>query len=139
MNEEFDAGPILAQQDGVPIPDDVTPESLWPELSVVLRRVFSVALDRVADPVAGEPQAVEGVSYAGLMEPEFSVVDTAKTAREVHNQVRTFRFMGPGLGPVATVAGRRVKVLGTSLIPADGPCLECVDGPVWVTASEPVA
>jgi methionyl-tRNA formyltransferase len=100
--------------------------------------VLSVALDRVADPEAGEPQAVEGVSYAGLMEPEFSVVDTARTAREVHNQVRTFRFTGPGLGPVATVAGHRVKVLGTSLTPADGPRLDCVDGPLWITASEPV-
>ncbi|RKN04893.1 methionyl-tRNA formyltransferase [Streptomyces radicis] len=137
MNEEFDAGPVLAQEDGVPIPDDVTPESLWDELSVVLRRVVAAALERVTDPSAGEPQPKEGVSHAGLMESAFFVVDTSKTAREVHNQVRTFRYMGPGLGPAVTVAGRRLKVLGTSLAPADGPRLDCADGPVWITASEP--
>lgn len=139
MNEEFDAGPVLAQQDGIPIPDDVTPESLWTDLSPVLRGLLAVALDRAPDPLAGEPQAADGVSHAGLMEPEFSVVDTTKTAREVHNQVRTFRFMGPRLGPVATVGGRSLKVLGTSLTPADGPRLDCADGPVWITAPEPVA
>ncbi|MGP3967403.1 methionyl-tRNA formyltransferase [Streptomyces sp. 6N223] len=138
MNEWFDAGPILAQQDGIPIPDDVTPARLWPKLSPALRRVLALALDGVTDPAAGEPQPAQGVSYAGLMEPEFSVVDTAKTAREVHNQVRTFRFMGPGLGPVATVDGHRLKILRTSLTPADGPRLDCADGPVWITAFEPV-
>ena len=54
MNEEFDAGPILAQRGGIPIPDDVTPASLWPVLSPVLRRVLAVALDRAPAPTAGE-------------------------------------------------------------------------------------
>ncbi|MFD5720932.1 methionyl-tRNA formyltransferase [Streptomyces sp. NPDC127036] len=139
MDEEFDAGPVLAQQDGIPIPDDVTPENLWPGLSPVLRGLLAAALNRVSDSSAGEPQAADGVSHAGLMEPEFSVVDTAMTAREVHNQVRTFRFMGPRLGPVATVDGRPLKVLGTSLTPVDGLRLDCADAPVWITASESVA
>lgn len=139
MNEEFDAGPVLAQQGGIPIPDDVTPKSLWTGLSPVLRTLLAVALDRVSDPSAGEPQVADGVSYAGLMEPEFSVVDPAKTAREVHNQVRTFQFMGPGRGPIATLAGRSLKILGTSLTPADGPRVDCADGPIWITASEPAA
>ncbi|SDM95782.1 methionyl-tRNA formyltransferase [Actinacidiphila guanduensis] len=138
MDELFDTGPVLAQQDGVPIPDDVTPESLWTGLSPVLRAQLAVALDRAPDPSAGEPQSAEGVSYAGLMEPEFSVVDTARTAREVHNQVRTFRFIGPGRGPVVTIGGRGLKVLRTSLTPADGLRLDCADGPLWITASEPV-
>lgn len=139
MNEEFDAGPVLAQQDGIPIPDDVTSESLWAGLAPVLRGQLAVALERAPDPAAGEPQVTDGVSYAGLMEPEFSVVDTTKTAREVHNQVRTFRFIGPGRGSVATVDGRSLKVLGTSLTPVEGLRLDCADSPVWITASEPVA
>ncbi|WP_369033234.1 methionyl-tRNA formyltransferase [Streptomyces adonidis] len=138
MNEEFDAGPVLAQQDGISIPDDVTPESLWTGLSPVLSGLLTAALERVTDPSAGEPQAADGVSHAGLMEPEFSVVDTAKTAREVHNQVRTFHFMGPHLGPIATVNGRPIRVLRTSLAPAEGPRLDCADAPVWITASEPI-
>lgn len=138
MNEEFDAGPLLAQQDGVPIPDDVTQETLWANLAPVLRGLLASALDRASDPSAGEPQSVVSASYAGLLEPEFFVVDPAKAAREVHNQVRTFRFMGAGRGPVATVDGRRLKVLRTSLTPADGLRLDCADGPVWITSSVPV-
>ncbi|MEV7581903.1 methionyl-tRNA formyltransferase [Streptomyces erythrochromogenes] len=138
MDEQFDTGPVLAQQDGIPIPDEVTPENLWTGLSPVLRGLVAVALDRAPDPSAGEPQATHGVSHAGLMEPEFAIVDAARTAREVHNQVRTFQFMGKHLGPVATVAGRPLKILRTSLTPIDGPRIDCADSPVWITASEPV-
>lgn len=139
MDEDFDTGPVLAQQDGIPLPDDVTPRSLWSDLSPVLRDQLTIALDRVQDPTAGEPQTAECAGYAGLMEPEFFVVDTAATARQVHNQVRTFHFMGSGLGPIASVEGRRLRVLRTSLTPADGPLLDCADAPVWITASKPAA
>ncbi|MFC8566431.1 methionyl-tRNA formyltransferase [Streptomyces sp. NPDC057245] len=139
MDEDFDTGPILAQQGGVPLPDDVTPRSLWTDLSPVLREQLSIALDRVRDPSAGEPQSADGISYAGLLEPEFFAVDTAMTARQVHNQVRVFHFMGPSLGPTATVDGSRLRVLRTSLTPAAGIRLECADAPVWITASEPAA
>ncbi|MFI7298134.1 methionyl-tRNA formyltransferase [Streptomyces sp. CG1] len=138
MDEEFDTGPVLTQQGGVPLPDDVTPRSLWTDLSPVLREQLSIALDRVRDPSAGEPQSADGISYAGLLEPEFFAVDTKMTARQVHNQVRTFHFMGPNLGPTATVNGRRLKVLRTSLTPVNGIRLDCADAPVWITASEPV-
>ncbi|WP_234313601.1 methionyl-tRNA formyltransferase [Streptomyces sp. NBRC 109706] len=139
MDEGFDTGPILAQQDGVPIVDDVTPERLWPELSPVLRRVVARALSRAADPGAGEPQSEEGASYGGLLEPAFFVVDPTRTAHEVHNQVRTFRYIGAGRGPVAQVGGQRLKVLRTSLVPADGPRLDCADGPLWITECEPAS
>lgn len=137
MNEEFDAGPVLAQERTVPIPDDVTPGTLWPRLSASLRRVLTAALSRAADPSAGERQQAGGATYAGLMEEAFSVVDTAHTSREVHNQVRTHRYIGPGRGPVAVVAGQRVKVLRTSLTPVDGPRLDCADGPLWIAESAP--
>ncbi|MEC3995824.1 formyltransferase family protein [Actinacidiphila sp. DG2A-62] len=137
MDEDFDTGPVLAQQDGIPLPDDVTQQSLWSDLSPVLRDQLTIALDRVRDPTAGEPQTAEGASYAGFLEPEFFTVDTAATARQVHDQVRTFRFMGTGLGPVVTVGGHRLRVLRTSLSPADGIRLDCADGAVWITSSEP--
>ncbi|MFJ4629420.1 methionyl-tRNA formyltransferase [Streptomyces sp. NPDC088847] len=139
MDEAFDTGPVLAQQGGVPLPDDVTPKSLWTDLSPVLSEQLSIALGRVRDPSAGEPQSTDGISYAGLMEPEFCTVNTRMTARQVHNQVRTFHFMGPSLGPTATVNGHRLKILGTSLTSVTGIRLDCADAPVWITASEPVA
>ncbi len=139
MDGDFDTGPVLAQKGGVPLPDDVTSRSLWTDLSPVLREQLSIALDRVRDPSAGEPQSANGISYAGLLEPEFFTVDTTMTARQVHNQVRTFHFMGPSLGPTATVNGHRLKVLRTSLTPVSGIRLDCADAPVWITAYEPVA
>ncbi|GAB7033997.1 hypothetical protein JCM4914_54580 [Streptomyces platensis subsp. malvinus] len=136
MNEEFDAGPILAQQAGVPLPDDVTPGRLWSGLAPALRAVLRRALHRVRDPEAGEPQTTAGVSYAGLMEPEFFRLDTTKPASEIHHQVRTCRFMGPQAAPVAVVDGSRRRILRTSLTPADGWRLDCGDGSLWITASE---
>ncbi|WP_075734008.1 methionyl-tRNA formyltransferase [Streptomyces acidiscabies] len=135
MDEDFDTGPVLARRDGVPLADDVTPQTLWPELAPVIRELLRTALGRVQDP--GDPQPTEGADYAGLMEPEFSVIDVTNTAREVHNQVRTFHFMGPHLGPVAMVDGHPLKILRTSLTPTNGPRLDCADAPVWITASEP--
>ncbi|WBB63603.1 formyltransferase family protein [Streptomyces sp. WMMC500] len=137
MNEEFDAGPVLAQERSVPLPDDATPDALWPGLAASLRRVLAAALEQATDPSAGAPQSAREATYAGLMEEAFSVVDTARTSREVHNQVRAHRYIGPGRGPVATVAGQRVKVLRTSLTPVDGPHLDCADGPVWIAESAP--
>ncbi|MEY9943566.1 methionyl-tRNA formyltransferase [Kitasatospora sp. GAS1066B] len=137
MDENFDTGPILARQGGIPIEDDVTPERLWSGLGPVISDLLADTLRLLPSGFPGEPQDGSRASYAGLLEPEFSILDTSKTAREVHNQVRTFRFIGPGLGPVADIGGRFLKVLRTRLTPADGIRLECADGPIWITESAP--
>ncbi len=137
MDEDFDTGPILAQQGGIPIDDDLTPERLRSRAEPVIRDLLTVALERVRRNDPGRPQGGAGVSYAGLMEPEFSVVDWSATAREVHHQVRTFRFMGAGQGPVAKVGERWLKLLRTRLSGTEGVRAECADGPIWIVESAP--
>jgi methionyl-tRNA formyltransferase len=137
MDEQFDTGPILAQRGGIPLEEDVTPQRLWPLIRPVLGEVLTVALDQVANEAPGVPQDDAGASYAGFMEPEFSVVDWSRTAVQVHNQVRMFGFMGPGHAPVAKVGDRWLTVARTRLEPADGIRVECADGPIWIVESAP--
>jgi methionyl-tRNA formyltransferase len=137
MDEQFDTGPILAQRGGIPLDEDVTPQRLWQRVSPVLDEVLTVALDQVTRDVPGAPQDDAGASYAGFIEPEFSVVDWSRTALQVHNQVRMFAFMGPTHAPVAEVGGRWLKVLRTRLEQVDGIRVECADGPIWIVESAP--
>ncbi|NMO56711.1 methionyl-tRNA formyltransferase [Actinoplanes sp. TBRC 11911] len=137
MDEQFDTGPILAQRGGIPLDDDVTPPRLWQRLRPILDEVLTIALDQVTKGFPGVPQDDADASYAGFVEPEFSAVDWSRTAAQVHNQVRMFRFMGPDHAPVAEVGGRWLKVLRTRLEPADGIRVECADGPIWIVESAP--
>jgi methionyl-tRNA formyltransferase len=137
MDEQFDTGPILAQRGGIPLDEDVTPQRLWQRVSPVLDEVLTIALGQVTKGFPGVPQDDAGASYAGFVEPEFSVVDWSRSAVQVHNQVRMFGFMGPGHAPVAEVDGRSLKVLRTRLEPADGIRVECADGPIWIVESAP--
>jgi methionyl-tRNA formyltransferase len=137
MDENFDTGPILAQKGGVRLDEDVTPPRLWPRIQPVLRDLLAQSLGLVAAGEPGVPQDEAGASYAGSMEPGFSVVDWSWTARQVHNQVRVFRFMGFGFGPIAHVGGRWLKVQRTQLLPGEGIRAECADGPLWIVESEP--
>lgn len=137
MDEQFDTGPILAQRGGIPLDEDVTPQRLWQRIGPVLDEVLTVALDRVTKGFPGVAQDDADASYAGFVEPEFSVVDWSRASAQVHNQVRMFRFMGPDHAPVAEVGDRWLKVLRTRLEPADGIRVDCGDGPIWIVESAP--
>ncbi|MDT3395829.1 formyltransferase family protein [Streptomyces sp. B1866] len=143
MDDTFDTGPVIAARGGVPIGDELDPDGLLRRLDQVSRDVLATALDRVAAGFPGEPQDEAGASYAGWMEEDFSFVDWSRTAREVHNQVRTFQFGVPGPpGPLAEVDGRWVALLrtGTTAPPGGGGTVRvaCADGPLWVVETEPV-
>lgn len=137
MDENFDTGPILAQRGGIPLDDDITPERLRTRAEPVIRELLTIALERISRNDPGRPQGDVGASHAGLLEPEFSVVDWSRTAHEIHDQVRTFRFMGDGQGPVAQVGERWVKILRTRLTPGEGLRIECGDTSIWIVDSEP--
>ena len=143
MDEAFDTGRVIVQRGGVPLPDEVVPEELFRQLDAVTCGLLPFALNRVRAGFPGEPQNEADASYAGWMEPGFSFIDWSRTAREIHNQVRAFRFGVPGPpGPVAQVGGRRVAVLRTRLDPPvdgeqAGVRMGCADGPLWVTESVP--
>lgn len=137
MDERFDAGPVLVQRGGIPLDADVTPQRLWSRIRPVIRDLVVAALDMVASGNPGLLQDDSGASWAGFIEPEFSVVDWSRSAREVHNQVRMFAFMGRDHAPVAQVDGRWLAVLRTRLEPTDGIRVECADAPIWIVESEP--
>jgi methionyl-tRNA formyltransferase len=138
MDEHFDTGPVIAQEAGIPLEDDIDPDRLFERIGQVTANLLRIALERICNGAPGEPQSQIGESYAGWMEPEFYLVDWSRTAREIHNQVRTFRFGVVGArGPVAKVGGAWTTVLRTQLEPADGTRIECADRPIWIVESEP--
>ena len=140
MESEFDSGGILAQEAGIALGDDVVPRLLWEEVDRYIEWLLPLALSRAVAGSPGTPQEEGAATYAGWMEPEFSRIDWSNAREEIHNQVRAIRFGSSGRsGPVATVAGRRLRVLRTSLQPVDGTRVMCADGPLWLTESVPVA
>ena len=143
MDAELDTGAILAQAT-VPIEDDDF------EITVVGPRIAPIALgllprvlERVAAGDPGDQQARDGASWAGHFGEDYAIVDWSQPARKIHDQVRAWAFtfgLSPVNGPIAELDGRRVRLTRTSLVDPGGDAkrVEAGDGPIWVTASEPV-
>jgi methionyl-tRNA formyltransferase len=137
MDESFDTGPVLAQEP-IPLGDAESFEELVPSFAEPTGRLLQVVFERLARGERGEEQ--EGGEYQSRFEDEYAVVDLTKPAADVHRQVRAWAFMPPfaAVGPVLERGGERVRLLRTSLSEVDGAeRLDCVDGPLWVVASEP--
>lgn len=138
MDEGLDTGPVLAQVDGIPLPDNATPRSVWEQLSPVVAGVLREALGQV---VAGDPGVAQDealASYAGFAPMDWQTVEWTNGRRSIHHQIRVLRYMNGGAGPVIDLKGMRIRVSSTSLDPGDGVLVECGDGPLWVTG-EPLA
>jgi methionyl-tRNA formyltransferase len=144
MDAEFDTGPILAQS-SVPIEDtDTWVEDFGPK---VLKNTFSMlpqVFERLEAGDPGDVQGEDGASWAGAFGEDYAKVDWSRSARDIHNQVRAWRHMfgaGDVQGAVAELDGARVKVHRTSLVDPGGDALEvqCGDGSIWITESEPVS
>ena len=151
MDAEFDTGPILGQAAAPLTPAD-TMKTLMDKLPGLVAQLLPQALARLEAGDRGEPQPVEGASYAPLFEDEFAEIDWTKPAWDVHNQVRSWFLptVSGIMGPLTTLDGRRVRVLRTELVDVeshaapgtmvelDGTMLvQCGDGPLRVLATEP--
>jgi methionyl-tRNA formyltransferase len=142
MDEDFDTGPVLAQG-SVPLDDadddwDALGEKIGPLAFGLLQRAF----ERLEAGDPGDSQEGES-SYAPFFDDDYVPLDWNRPAREVHNQVRAWRFMpfqpsGGVRGPIAELNGQTVRVLRTRLEPGEGERVECADGPIWVLETEPV-
>ena len=154
MDAELDTGPILAQGT-VPLEDDDTQDTLWEKVQPLAGRLLARALERLEAGDRGDPQPTEGASWAPRFEEEFTEIDWARPAREVHNQVRSwFLPTRSGVrGAHATLDGQRVKVTRSQLVTGDfapappgailardeGTMLvQCGDGPLRVLETEAV-
>jgi methionyl-tRNA formyltransferase len=136
MSEKIDAGPILAQADGLRIPDLVTHEDIWQLIRSVLPDLLIHALDRLVRGDQGFPQDENRASYAGFPPADWYNVTWQGARRDIHNQIRVLRFLNGGEGPTVSFQGHQVQVHRTSLIPEGGVPIECDDGPLWVSYTE---
>jgi methionyl-tRNA formyltransferase len=143
MDAELDTGAILAQA-AVPMEDDDFDITVvGPRIGAVAHRLLARVLERLAAGDPGDPQPDEGASWAGHFGEDYASVDWSQPARRIHDQVRAWTFsfgLGPVIGPVATLDGKRVRLIRTSLIEPGGDArrIEAGDGPIWVLDSEPL-
>src|SRR5262245_1381993 len=89
MSATFDTGGILAQV-SVPVDDDDHLTNLGRKFEPYAAGLLARALARLAAGDPGDPQAEDQASEAPLMEDEWAEIDWTRTAREVHNQVRSW-------------------------------------------------
>jgi methionyl-tRNA formyltransferase len=152
MDAGFDTGPILGQA-SAPLTADDTMKTLLEKLPALVAQLLPGALERLEAGDLGDHQPPNGASHAPLFEDEFAEIDWTRPAWDVHNQVRSW-FMPTAsgiMGPLTTLAGRRVRVLRTQLVDVhsdtdpgtivelDGRTLlvQCGDRPLRVLETEP--
>jgi methionyl-tRNA formyltransferase len=142
IEAEFDTGPIMAQRSS-PVSVEDTNRDVIPRLTSIGLRMLGSVIDRMADGEPGDPQPTEGATEEGSFGRDYAVIDWSLPARAVHDQVRAWGFIPPEtsvVGPIGKLNGRSVRVLSASLTNPDVDALriECGDGPLWVTETEPV-
>ena len=139
MDAELDTGAILAQEP-FPLGDEYSWEELAPKLMDCVRQLLPRALARVADGDPGDPQPEGAGEYFSFFESEYAWIDWSRPADEIHRQVRAWRFGSSGngeKGALTELDGEAIRVLRTSLEPADGRELQTGDGKLWITETEP--
>ena len=112
MVPALDAGPVILQA-RTPIMDDETGGELAVRLAELgaLAIVEALTLVSLGD-AAGEPQADEGVTYAGKINREQAQIDWTRPAEEVSRVIRAF---DPVPGAFSTLRGTEVKLFGARL------------------------
>lgn len=135
MNEKIDSGPILAQVDDIPIPEQVTRADIWNLTQAAVPRLLADALDAALRGDPGLPQDEAKATYAGFPPQEWYEVTWLGSRHRLHNQIRVLRYLNRGQGPVVQFQGQTVQIHRTSLTADEGIRIECADGPLWVTCT----
>jgi methionyl-tRNA formyltransferase len=138
MDPELDTGAILAQA-RIPLGDECSWDELTPKIVDVVSGLFPTVLERLERGDPGDPQPEEG-SYFSFFEPGYVWIDWSRPAAEIARQVRAWCFHSPvsgDRGALAELDGERVRVLRTSLEPAEGRAVETGDGTIWIMDTEP--
>jgi methionyl-tRNA formyltransferase len=139
MDAELDTGPILAQG-SVTLEDEHSWEELEPKLVPVVVELLTDALARVEVGDSGDPQEQGAGDYFPFFGDDYAWIDPSSSRSEIYRQVKAWRFASAtdGLrGALAELDGKTVRVLRTSLAPAEGRAIECADGTLWIVESEP--
>ncbi len=143
MDAELDTGAILAQATVPMEDDDFEIMVVGPRIAPVALGLLPGVLERVAAGDPGDPQPLEGASWAGHFDEDYATVDWTQPARKIHDQVRAWAFtfgLSPVQGPIAELDGQRVRLTRTSLVDPGGDArrVETGDGPIWVLSTEPI-
>lgn len=101
MDEDFDTGPILVQR-AIEISPDDDVDSYLIKLSTEGAPMIPEMLLAVASGMPGTPQPIEGTSYAPLRTNAERWLDWARSAAQLHNQVRSWGSQGA----MATIDGQ---------------------------------
>jgi methionyl-tRNA formyltransferase len=145
ISPEFDGGPILVQTP-VPITDDDDAFSILGKMMQMLPEVFRQALERVARGEMGEPQDESLATYAGLQDESLRTIDWNRSARAIHNQVRSWTgLLATPKGAFAMFGDDEVVVEKTRLNsaaptargrPAPGTFLEQIDDEITIQCGD---
>ena len=135
MEAGLDTGPVLLRV-RTPIGAEETTAGLHDRLSAMGAAAIVEALARLDDLVP-EPQAEDGVTYAHKIDKSEARIDWTRSASEIDRQIRG---LSPFPGAWTTLAGRRLKLLASRVVPGagvpgevlDGLTLACGDGAVQV-------
>jgi methionyl-tRNA formyltransferase len=133
MDASFDTGNVLAQKP-IPFEPDDTEETLIPRVEAAAMELLPAVFAKLE---AGDPGTPQGeAEYQHPFEPEYAILDAARSAGEVHRQVRAWSFMPESSRTGPVLDGRRL--VRTSLVEVDGAeRLDCADGPLWIVEAVP--
>ena len=113
MAHDLDAGDIIAQA-ATPIDPDETVVTLHDRLAVMGGALLAETVDKIAAGTASRtPQDHEKATLAPMLGRELSPMDFARTARQLHNQVRG---LIPWPAAVTTLGDKRCKVFKTVVL-----------------------
>jgi len=135
MEAGLDTGSVLLRV-RTPIGAEETTAGLHDRLSAMGAAAIVEALARL-DELVPEPQPSEGVTYAHKIDKSEARIDWTRPASEIDRQIRG---LSPFPGAWTTLAGRRLKLLASRVVPGagapgevlDGLTLACGDGAVQV-------
>jgi methionyl-tRNA formyltransferase len=140
MDAELDTGSILAQG-AIPLEDEHSWDELEPKLIECITELLPRALARVEAADPGDPQPEGAGDYFPFFGADYVWIDWSRPREDVYRQVKAWRFASATAGErgaLTEIDGETVRVLRTSLEPAEGVARECGDGTIWIVETEPV-
>ncbi|MEY8838564.1 methionyl-tRNA formyltransferase, partial [Cribrihabitans sp. XS_ASV171] len=122
MEAGLDTGPVVLRR-ATPIGAEETTGTLHDRLSAMGAELIVEALARLPE-LEPEPQLEEGVTYAEKISKSEARVDWTRPAEEIDRQIRG---LSPFPGAWTTLAGERVKLLGSRVVEGGGAPGEVLD------------
>jgi methionyl-tRNA formyltransferase len=133
IDEGLDTGDILLQQ-GLPINDDDTSETLAPRLAAIGAELMIETLQRLqAATITPQPQDHAKASLAPILTKEDGRINFHCTAQEIYNRLRGFQ---PWPGAFTTLRGKMLGITAARPAPAPTPEASLSEGQIIAHRSQ---